>query len=38
MGSDPATSVVDEYGRSHDVPNLVIVDGPGCDPTAFDGW
>ena len=39
MGSDPATSVVDEYGRSHDVPNLVIVDevmvtGSGMNPTA----
>jgi choline dehydrogenase-like flavoprotein len=27
MGNDPATSVVDSYGRSHDVPNLFIVDG-----------
>jgi choline dehydrogenase-like flavoprotein len=27
MGDDPATSVVDRYGRSHDVPNLVIIDG-----------
>jgi choline dehydrogenase-like flavoprotein len=27
MGDDPATSVVDRYGRSHDVPNLAIVDG-----------
>jgi choline dehydrogenase-like flavoprotein len=26
MGNDPATSVVDRYGRSHDVPNLFIVD------------
>lgn len=40
MGSDPATSVVDEYGRSHDIPNLVIVDGSvmvtgsGMNPTA----
>lgn len=27
MGHDPKTSVVDEYGRAHDVPNLVISDG-----------
>jgi choline dehydrogenase-like flavoprotein len=27
MGNDPQTSVVDEYGRAHDVPNLVISDG-----------
>ena len=27
MGDDPATSVVDRYGRAHDVPNLYIVDG-----------
>jgi choline dehydrogenase-like flavoprotein len=27
MGSDPATSVVDASCRTHDVPNLVIVDG-----------
>ncbi|MGH9611554.1 MAG: GMC oxidoreductase, partial [Bryobacteraceae bacterium] len=27
MGSDPATSVVDRYGRSHDIPNLFICDG-----------
>ncbi|MGW4332783.1 GMC family oxidoreductase [Rhodococcus koreensis] len=27
MGNDPATSVVDKFGRSHDVPNLFIVDG-----------
>ncbi len=27
MGRDPKTSVVDPYGRSHDVPNLFIVDG-----------
>jgi choline dehydrogenase-like flavoprotein len=24
MGTDPATSVVNEWGRSHDVPNLII--------------
>jgi choline dehydrogenase-like flavoprotein len=27
MGNDPKTSVVNSYGRSHDVPNLYIVDG-----------
>ena len=27
MGSDPATSVVDRYHRSHDVPNLFVCDG-----------
>ena len=27
MGNDPATSVVDPWGRSHDVKNLFIVDG-----------
>ena len=27
MGNDPKTSVVDKYNRSHDVPNLIIVDG-----------
>ena len=27
MGADPAASVVDSFGRSHDVPNLVIADG-----------
>jgi choline dehydrogenase-like flavoprotein len=27
MGSDPRTSVVDAWCRSHDVPNLYIVDG-----------
>ena len=27
MGDDPATSVVDRFGRAHDVPNLYIVDG-----------
>ena len=39
MGSDPATSVVNEWGRSHDVRNLFIVDGSlfvtsaGVNPT-----
>lgn len=27
MGDDPATSVVDRWGRAHDVDNLYIVDG-----------
>ncbi|ORB27922.1 GMC family oxidoreductase [Mycolicibacterium parafortuitum] len=40
MGSDPATSVVDQYCRSHDVPNLFVIDGSvfvtstGVNPTA----
>lgn len=27
MGNDPATSVVDKYHRSHDIPNLFLCDG-----------
>lgn len=27
MGTDPRTSVVDPFGRAHDVPNLFIADG-----------
>lgn len=27
MGTDRKTSVLDAYGRSHDVPNLFVVDG-----------
>jgi choline dehydrogenase-like flavoprotein len=27
MGNDPATSVVDKFHRSHDVPNLFVCDG-----------
>jgi choline dehydrogenase-like flavoprotein len=40
MGVDPKTSVVNGYGRTHDVPNLYIVDGSvfttstGVNPTA----
>ena len=39
-GTDPSTSVVDPFGRSHDVPNLFVVDGSvmvtggGLNPTA----
>jgi choline dehydrogenase-like flavoprotein len=40
MGRDPRTSVVNEWGKSHDVPNLYIYDGSiwptssGMNPTA----
>ena len=40
MGTDPATSVVNDWGRSHDVRNLFIIDGSifvtsgGCNPTS----
>jgi choline dehydrogenase-like flavoprotein len=40
MGNDPAHSVVDPYGRAHDVPNLFVYDGSvfvtssGFNPTA----
>jgi choline dehydrogenase-like flavoprotein len=40
MGDDPAASVVDAYGRCHDVPNLYVFDGSvwptsaGMNPTA----
>ncbi|MET0134021.1 MAG: GMC family oxidoreductase [Kibdelosporangium sp.] len=40
MGADPAESVVDQWGRCHDVPNLFIMDGStfptssGVNPTA----
>jgi choline dehydrogenase-like flavoprotein len=39
MGTDPARSVVNEWGRSHDVKNLFVVDGSifvtaaGVNPT-----
>jgi choline dehydrogenase-like flavoprotein len=40
MGDDPASSVVDRWGRAHDVPNLYVFDGSvwptssGMNPTA----
>lgn len=40
MGDDPASSVVDRWGRAHDVPNLYVFDGSifptssGFNPTA----
>ncbi|MBI2948647.1 MAG: GMC family oxidoreductase, partial [Verrucomicrobia bacterium] len=40
MGADPATSVVDAWGRCHDIPNLYVFDGSiwptssGMNPTA----
>jgi choline dehydrogenase-like flavoprotein len=40
MGSDAGNSVVDGYGRAHDVPNLFVIDGStwptsaGMNPTA----
>jgi choline dehydrogenase-like flavoprotein len=40
MGIDPQTSVVDAWGRAHDIPNLFIFDGSnwptssGMNPTA----
>lgn len=40
MGEDPKTSVVDQWGQSHDVPNLYIYDGSvfitssGVNPTG----
>jgi choline dehydrogenase-like flavoprotein len=40
MGDDPATSVVDRFGRCHDVPNLLVIDSSvfptstGVNPAA----
>lgn len=40
MGDDPKTSVVDRWGRTHDIPNLYVFDGSvwptssGMNPTA----
>lgn len=33
MGTDPATSVCDSFGQTHDHPNLFVVGSPTC-PTA----
>jgi choline dehydrogenase-like flavoprotein len=33
MGTDPKTSVVNEWGRCHDVKNLFVIDG-SIFPTA----
>ena len=33
MGTDPATSVVDSYGKAHDIENLYLA-GPGLMPTS----
>jgi quinoprotein glucose dehydrogenase len=30
MGDDPATSVVDSWGRAHDHENLFVVGAPTC--------
>ena len=35
MGSDPQSSVVDEYGRAHDVPGLVIADASVLPGSTF---
>jgi choline dehydrogenase-like flavoprotein len=40
MGEDRSESVVDQWGRSHDIPNLFVFDGSnfvtstGVNPTA----
>ena len=42
MGDDPETSVLDRWNRTHDVPNLYVVDGScfvtsaGVNPTSLD--
>jgi choline dehydrogenase-like flavoprotein len=33
MGTDPATTVLNEWCQAHDVPNLYVLDG-SCFPTA----
>ena len=43
MGTDPERSVVNEWGRSHDVKNLFVIDGSlfvtsaGVNPTRTIG-
>lgn len=34
MGADPSMSVVDRYGRCHEVPNVYVVDGSLCTTSA----
>jgi choline dehydrogenase-like flavoprotein len=40
MGDNPNSSVVDRWGRAHDVPNLFVIDGSifttgaGINPTC----
>jgi len=34
MGNDAATSVIDRYHRSHDVPNLFLCDGSSLVTSA----
>jgi len=36
MGNDPKDSVVNQWGQSHDVPNLFIIDG-SVFPTSSGG-
>ena len=37
MGTDPGTSVIDEWGRFHEVPNLVVADSSGFVTSAGYG-
>jgi choline dehydrogenase-like flavoprotein len=34
MGHDPATSVLNQFNQSHDVPNLFVSDGAAMTSTA----